>query len=389
MLFPIFLLSLKKEKTGSCSLIKPCITMELIDHLYCLILAGGKGKRLWPSSRNEYPKQFIDFFGVGRTQLQQTYDRLARLVPANHIIISTYREYVSIVKEQLPHISDDQILDEPIRKDTAPAVAWAAYRITKLDKKATILVTPSDQDIRNEDAFRANVHEALSFMEKEKEAIVAMGVRPTRPEPGYGYIQRGDNVDHDIYTVKSFTEKPNREFAQLFVDSGEFYWNTGMFFARAKQLLKNTYKLLPTVLKTLDEQNPNATLEEERAFLETNYYEYPNIPIDRTLLERASHTYLLKCDYGWADMGTWHSIYEEKSNDGTDNVIIDSDVLMEDCSNCVVKLPQGKLAVINGLDDYIVAEQDNVLLICKKEDSSALIRKYVTELQVKKGEEYC
>ena len=363
--------------------------MELIDHLYCLILAGCKGKRLWPSSRNEYPKQFIDFFGVGRTQLQQTYDRLARLVPANRIIISTYREYVSIVKEQLPHISDDQILDEPIRKDTAPAVAWAAYRITKLDEKATILVTPSDQDIRNEDAFRANVHEALSFMEKKKEAIVAMGVRPTRPEPGYGYIQRGDNVDHDIYTVKSFTEKPNREFAQLFVDSGEFYWNTGMFFARAKQLLKNTYKLLPTVLKTLDEQNPNATLEEEKAFLETNYYEYPNIPIDRTLLERASHTYLLKCDYGWSDMVTWHSIYEEKSNDGTDNVIIDSDVLMEDCSNCVVKLPQGKLAVINGLYDYIVAEQDNVLLICKKEDSSALILKYVTEVQVKKGEEYC
>ena len=175
MLFPIFLLSLKKENIGSCSLIKPCITMELIDHLYCLILAGGKGKRLWPSSRNEYPKQFIDFFGVGRTQLQQTYDRLARLVPANRIIISTYREYVSIVKEQLPHISDDQILDEPIRKDTAPAVAWAAYRITKLDEKATILVTPSDQDIRNEDAFRANVQEALSFMEKEKEANVALG----------------------------------------------------------------------------------------------------------------------------------------------------------------------------------------------------------------------
>ena len=372
MLFPIFFLSLRKEKICSCSLLKPCITMELIDHLYCVILAGGKGKRLWPSSRNEYPKQFIDFFGVGRTQLQQTYDRLARLVPANRIIISTFREYVSIVKKQLPNISDDQILDEPIRKDTAPAVAWAAYRITKLDEKATILVTPSDQDIRNEDAFSVNVHEALAFMEKEKEAIVAMGVRPTRPEPGYGYIQIGDNVDHDIYTVKSFTEKPNREFAQLFVDSGEFYWNTGMFFARAKQLLENTYQLLPMVLKTLDDENSNATLEEERAFLETNYYEYPNIPIDRTMLERASHTYLLKCDYGWADMGTWHSIYEEKSNNSTDNVIIDSDVLMENCSNCVVKLPKGKLAVINGLDDYIVAEQDNVLLICKKEDTIAL-----------------
>ena len=145
-----------------------------------------------------------------------------------------------------------------------------------------------------------------------------------------------------------------------------------MFFARAKQLLENTYQLLPMVLKTLDDENSNATLEEERAFLETNYYEYPNIPIDRTMLERASHIYLLKCDYGWADMGTWHSIYEEKSNNSTDNVIIDSDVLMENCSNCVVKLPKGKLAVINGLDDYIVAEQDNVLLICKKEDTIAL-----------------
>ena len=361
--------------------------MQLIDNLFCVILAGGKGKRLWPSSRHDFPKQFIDFFGTGRTQLQQTYDRLARLVPPERILICTHQEYVDLVREQLPQVERNNILDEPIRRDTAPAVAWASCRIAKINPDAAVIVSPSDQDVHNEAAFRSNVEEALEFMAR-KSAMVMMAVRPTRPEPGYGYIQIGECVGHDLYTVKSFTEKPDRQFAELFMNSGEFYWNTGIFLAPVEKLLQATYELLPPVLRELDKELPQHTLEDERAFLETHFSEYPNMPIDRTLLEKAPDMYLLKCDYGWADLGTWHSIYETMQQSLADNVAIDSDVMFDNCANCVVKMPHGKLAVLSGLDGYIVAEKDNVLLICKKEDSSALIRKYVTEVQVKKGESF-
>ena len=309
--------------------------MNNTDNLFCVILAGGKGKRLWPSSRTSFPKQFIDFFGTGRTQLQQTYERLSKLVPNSHIFISTHKDYVDLVKEQLPDVSYEQILDEPIRS-----------------------------------------------------CIITMGVPPSRPEPGYGYIQTGDYVGHDVYRVKSFTEKPNREFAQLFVNSGEFYWNTGIFLGTASKLLECLYKLLPTVLRELDKQQPNHCLQDERDFLETHFSAYPNMPIDRTLLEKAEDMFVLKCDFGWADLGTWHSIYETCQQETNDNVIVDSEAILENCQNCIVKMPNGKLAVINGLDGFIVVEKDNVLLICKKEDSSALIRKYVTEVQVKKGDDF-
>ena len=361
--------------------------MNNTDNLFCVILAGGKGKRLWPSSRTSFPKQFIDFFGTGRTQLQQTYERLSKLVPNSHIFISTHKDYVDLVKEQLPDVSYEQILDEPIRRNTAPAVLWAVHHIQKNNPNAVVIVSPSDQDVHNEDAFAKNINEALAFMENNS-CIITMGVPPSRPEPGYGYIQTGDYVGHDVYRVKSSTEKPNREFAQLFVNSGEFYWNTGIFLGTASKLLECLYKLLPTVLRELDKQQPNHCLQDERDFLETHFSAYPNMPIDRTLLEKAEDMFVLKCDFGWADLGTWHSIYETCQQETNDNVIVDSEAILENCQNCIVKMPNGKLAVINGLDGFIVVEKDNVLLICKKEDSSALIRKYVTEVQVKKGDDF-
>lgn len=354
---------------------------------YCVILAGGKGRRLWPCSRSNYPKQFIDFFGVGRTQLQQTFDRMAKIVPADHIYINTNEEYVNLVKEQLPEVSADNILAEPIHRNTAPSMAWTNHRISMMNPNACIIATPSDQAIFNEEAFRKNVLEGLAFV-AENNHFLTMGVKPTRPEPGYGYIQMGDVYSDNIYQVQSFTEKPERDFAKIFMESGEFYWNTGLFLSNVSYLRECFCKILPPVLRDYDKKYPEFSVETENAYMKESFSSYPNISVDFGILEKPSNVCVMRCDFGWADLGTWHSIYEAMQKGEGDNVIVDSDVLMENCSNTVVKVPKGKLAVLNGLDGFIVAESDNVLLVCKKEDSSALVRKYVNEIQMKKGDEF-
>ena len=366
---------------------KVTIMVENNINNYCVILAGGKGRRLWPSSRSSYPKQFIDFFGIGRTQLQQTFDRMAKIIPADHIFINTNEEYVNLVREQLPEVANDRIMAEPIHRNTAPSVAWANHRISKLDPDACLIVTPSDQAVFDEEAFRKNVLEGLDFV-AHNDQFLSMGVKPTRPEPGYGYIQLGDAVGEDLYKVQSFTEKPERDFAKIFVESGEFYWNTGVFLSNVKHLRESFSEILPSVLRGFDEAYPEFSVEVENAYMRENFPSYPNISVDYAILEKSSNVYVMKCDFGWADLGTWHSIYEAMQKSEDDNVVIDSDVMMENCHRNVIKLPKGKLAVLNGLDGFIVAEKDNVLLICKKEDSSALVRKYVNEVQMKKGEEF-
>ena len=354
---------------------------------YCVILAGGKGRRLWPCSRSNYPKLFIDLFGVGRTQLQQTFDRMAKIVPADHIYINTNEEYVDLVKEQLPEVSADNILAEPIHRNTAPSMAWTNHRISMMNPNACIIATPSDQAIFNEEAFRKNVLEGLAFV-AENNHFLTMGVKPTRPEPGYGYIQMGDVYSDNIYHVQSFTEKPERDFAKIFVESGEFYWNTGLFVSNVNYLRECFCKILPPVLRDYDKKYPEFSVETENAYMKESFSSYPNISVDFGILEKPSNVCVMRCDFGWADLGTWHSIYEAMQKGEGDNVIVDSDVLMENCYDTVVKVPKGKLAVLNGLDGLIVAESDNVLLVCKKEDSSALVRKYVNEIQMKKGDEF-
>ena len=351
---------------------------------FCVILAGGKGRRLWPCSREEYPKQFIDFFGTGRTQLQQTYDRFARIIPRENIYINTNQDYAHLVREQLPELAPDHLMAEPIHRNTAPSVAWACHRVLRECSDANLIVSPSDMDVHNEEAFQENIREGLDFV-SNNDGLLTMGVKPTRPEPGYGYVQIGEQVGDHLYRVKSFTEKPDRDFARMFIDSGEFYWNTGLFLSNARYLQKTFMELLPWVFRRLDSINPNSTVEEEDEFVRQNFPIYPNLSIDHSILERSEQVFVMKCDFGWADLGTWHSIYEAMQKSEGDNVVIDSDVLLEDCRNNVIKLPEGRLAVINGLDGYIVAEKNNVLLICKKEDSSALVRKYVNEVGLKKG----
>lgn len=357
------------------------------SHNYCVILAGGKGRRLWPVSREAYPKQFVDFFGTGRTLLQQTYDRVAKLLPAENIFISTHKNYYELVKAQLPDVDDAHIMAEPIFRNTAPSVAWAAHRIGHLDQEACLMAVPSDQMVLNEDEFARSIAEAFAFVGSH-EGILTMGVQPTRPEPGYGYIQKGEPQSRGIYAVQSFTEKPERDFARMFMESGEFFWNTGIFLSTTR-FLKTCFKtLLPELFTDLEKLDAAYSIAHENAFVEEHFALYPNISMDYGVFEKTEEVYVMECKFGWADVGTWHSVYEMCQEHADDNVVIDSNVVFDDCKNTIVRLPKGRLAVLNGLDGYIVADSGNVLLVCKKEDSSALIRKYINEVRLNKGDAF-
>ena len=360
--------------------------MEISEKHFCVILAGGKGRRLWPCSRERKPKQFIDFFGTGRTQLQQAYDRMLNIVPKQNIFICTQVEYAYWVTKQLPDLPPDNVLAEPVSRNTAPSIAWASFRISHICPDASMIILPSDQAVLGDEAFERDIRACLEFVEN-KDCLISMGVTPTRPEPGYGYIQMGDGTGKDnLYEVKSFTEKPERNFARMFVGSGEFLWNTGIFVSNVHNLVNSLRRILPAVLRLIDKEGIN--LEKERDYVYESFSKFPNLSIETGLLEKSEDVYVMKCSFGWADLGTWHSIYEGMQKGEDDNVVIDSEALLEDCRDNIIKMPRGHLAVINGLEGYIVAESGDVLLICKKSDSSALIRKYVNEVRLKYGEEY-
>ena len=355
---------------------------------FCVILAGGRGRRLWPASRNEHPKQFMDFFGTGKTMLQTTFNRFANILPKENIYICTCKEYLELVKEQLPEVPEINIMLEPIHRNTAPSVAWAAMRILQRNSDANIIISPSDQLVLDEGAFNHSMSVGVSYV-SQNDVLLAMGVKPTRPEPGYGYIQIGDlSCKPEVFKVKSFTEKPERDFAKMFMESGEFYWNTGIFISNARFLLEAFEKIFPEVLRSLRYNHPGYTLDEELEYVEQNYPRYPNLSLDYAILEQSDNVYVMKCNFGWADMGTWHAIYEAISKVEDDNVILDSHVEMEDCRNNIIMLPKDRLGVFSGLDGYIVVEQDNVPMICKKGDSSALVKKYASEVQIKYGNEF-
>ncbi|MDD7317794.1 MAG: sugar phosphate nucleotidyltransferase [Prevotella sp.] len=355
---------------------------------YCVILAGGKGRRLWPCSRESKPKQFVDFFSTGRTLLQQTFDRMSKLIPIENIYVNTNHVYAHFVEEQLPELPHGNILSEPTFRNTAPSTAWATYRICHKNAGARIVITPSDMAVFNEESFLDNVERGLCVV-AEHDALLAMGVKPTRPEPGYGYIQHGEKCDKDsIFRVKSFTEKPERSFAEMFLKSGEFLWNSGLFLANARYLRHSLKQLFPKVLMEFADKDHVWNPEEEMTYVNENFPAYPNLSIDTGILEMSENVYVMQCDFGWADLGMWHSIYDSMSKNDGDNVSIGGKTMMEDSHGNIIKLPDDHIGIINGLEDFIVAENGNVLLICKREDSSALIKKYISDVQLKYGDTY-
>jgi mannose-1-phosphate guanylyltransferase len=362
--------------------------MEKHKDNYCVILAGGNGRRLWPSSRRDLPKQFIDFFGTGRTQLQAIYDRMLSIIHLSNIYVCTSQEYEAVTREQLPELPAENIMVEPVNRNTAPSVAWAGVRIHRQSETARIIVVPSDQYIVGDEQFCHCVEEGLEFV-SHNDIILTMGVRPTRPEPGYGYIQMGEpSLVPGISKVQSFTEKPERDFAKIFMDSNEFLWNTGMFLANVNYMRSFFLQTIPDMPFRLAFLKEKISMADELEYVQAHYPAYPNLSMDKAALELSGNAYVLRCEFGWADLGTWHSIYEFMHRSEGDNVVIDSEVMLENCTGNVIKLPKGHIGVINGLDGYIVAEQGDVLLICKMSDSSSLIRKYVNEIGIRYGEEY-
>jgi len=362
--------------------------MTYNKHNYCVILAGGRGKRMWPESRESFPKQFLDITCAGSTLLQQTYDRVSKIISKENIIITTNKNYVELVKAQLPDFDEQHILGEPVQRNTAPSLCWANHHITTHDPDARVLVIPSDQLIKNEEKFLKCIEDGLELVSRE-DVILTIGEKPVRPEPGYGYIQKGDiNGLENVYHVKSFSEKPTRELAQMFIDSGEFYWNTGIFLGSNKTLREAFIKVLPPIMREYDKEFSPQDAQHEQDYIMQHFPSYPNMSIDEVVLELTENVYVMVCEFGWADVGSWHSLYECFSRGTKENIIFDSNIFADDSESNIVKIPKDKLAVINGLKDFIVIETDDVLLICKKEDSSALIKKYQNEIGIKYGGKY-
>ncbi|HOG06267.1 MAG TPA: mannose-1-phosphate guanylyltransferase [Paludibacter sp.] len=344
---------------------------------YCVIMAGGVGSRFWPISRTNTPKQFLDFFGTGRSLLQMTYDRFSAVIPPENIFVVSNVIYKDTILQQLPEIQESQVLLEPHRRNTAPCIAYAVNRIKAISDTANIVVAPSDHLILKENEFKNILLKGLDFVQNN-DSLLTLGIKPSRPETGYGYIQI-EETEGDIHKVKTFTEKPNLELAKVFFETGEFYWNSGIFLWNINTILKAFDTLLPDIALKFAQGAPFYNTDKEQAYINEVYSTCTNISIDYGIMEKAENVFVLCADIGWTDLGTWGSLYEMSEKDENQNVNLKSKTLFYNSRENIVVLPQGKLAVIDGLSGYLVAESDNVLLICKK-DEEAKIRQFVNDV---------
>ncbi len=341
---------------------------------YCIIMGGGVGRRFWPVSRYSLPKQFMDFFGTGRTLIQQTFDRYKKIIPIENIFVTTNESYKQLVHEQLPELDESQIILEPSHRNTAPSIALASYHIAQRDRNANVIVAPTDHLIIKEPEFLEAIQRGLSFVD-QKPYLLTLGIRPNRPVTEYGYLQVADEAIDGFFKVKTFIEKPELEFAKMFVDSGEFYWNSGIFLWNVQTILESFRELTPDICAKLGGRE------------EGGFSSCPNISIDYAIMEKANNVYVQLCDFGWADLGTWDSLYEETPKDEDKNAVMSGEALLHDSQNNMVSMPKDSVAIIQGLDGYLVAYNKGVLLICKKENVGSL-RKYFNELQMKKGDDF-
>lgn len=357
---------------------------------YCIIMAGGIGSRFWPLSTTTKPKQFLDILGTGRSFIQQTFDRFVQIIPAENIYVVTNESYAEITQEQLPALKPDQILTEPAMRNTAPCIAYATYKIMSKNPEANFVVAPSDHLITKEEIFLNVISRGLEYT-TYNEALLTIGIKPSRPETGYGYIQadnKGEIEIGSIQKVKTFTEKPNLELAKVFLESGEFFWNSGIFMWKGSAITTAMESFLPETAENFASCNDVYYTEKEKEKVNATYISCKSISIDYGIMEKANNVSVLCSEpVGWSDLGTWGSLYENLDLDKNKNAQSQSDVILYDCKNNIVNLPEGKIAVIQGLDNYIVAQTDKILLICKKEEEQR-IKQFVTDVKIEKGEEF-
>lgn len=356
------------------------------NNRYCVIMCGGVGSRFWPFSKAAMPKQFIDFFGTGRTLLQMAFDRISGIVPVENILLITNESYGQLVKEQLPKIKSSQILLEPTRRNTAPCIAWAAHHIKARNPEARMMVAPSDHLIINVEKYRESVIKAFEFIDHH-DALVTLGIKPSRPETGYGYIQVGEPVEGNFSTVKTFTEKPNEELARVFLESGEFFWNSGMFFWTADNIINALNTYAPDVNTIFENGKSYFGTDQEWKYIETNFQASPSISIDFAVMEKAPNVYVETVDFGWNDLGTWRSLYEHSPKNKDGNVTQNCKALMYNSHNNIVAIKGDKLVVTSGLEGYIVADVDDALLIVPMEEEQR-IKQYVNEVKSKFGDKF-
>ena len=358
------------------------------ENCYAVIMAGGIGSRFWPMSRKNHPKQFIDVLGTGKTLIQQTFDRLKKMCPSENIYVVTNAIYEDLVLNQL-QIDRNQVLCEPSMKNTAPCIAYAAFKIHQKDPNAKMIVAPSDHLILDEEEFLKKVNISLEAV-KRHDILITLGIQPSRPDTGYGYIQFSNNKlenNSEVNKVFRFTEKPNLELAEQFLSSGDFLWNSGIFIWSTKSILKRLKTDLSDLYDSFIESENLLNTEREKEFINSIYPSIESISIDFGIMEKAENVYVIPSDFGWSDLGTFGSLYKHIPKDNSENALVSKNVLLYNSSKNMIHSNSDKLIVIDGLENYIVVDQKNVLLICKKENEQ-MIKQYTKDVKETKGEDY-
>ena len=335
------------------------------NNYYAILMAGGVGSRFWPVSTEQFPKQFHDMLGAGDTLIQKTFKRLARLIPTENILILTNEKYNDIVLEQLPMVKPEQVLLEPAMRNTAPCILYAALKIQKQNPDALMVVAPSDHWIEEEDTFAANLQQCFDFCEKEN-ALMTLGIQPTFPNTGFGYIEFDKNDANPIKKVSQFREKPDYETAKLFLDSGNFLWNGGIFIWSAQSVTEAFAQFQPAMNALFQQGWDSYNTAAEKEFIENNYTLAENVSIDYAIMESAKNVYVLPATFDWNDLGTWGSLHEKLGKDDQNNAVVNARVILENASNNIIRTDAKKLIVVDGLDDYIIVDREDVLLIYPK-----------------------
>lgn len=358
-----------------------------MENNYCVIMAGGIGSRFWPLSRQSMPKQFLDILGIGKSFIRSTFERFVPIVPVTNFLVVTSETYRDLVLEHIPELRPDQVLCEPLRRNTAPCIAYASYRILKSCPNANIIVTPSDHMVTNESEFQRIMSEGLRFVDSNNN-LLTVGIRPSRPETGYGYIQiESNNKDSEFNRVKTFTEKPNLDLANVFVNSGEFFWNSGIFIWSVKGIIAALDRYLPELSYHFAAGYEYYATDHEQEFINDLYGDCMSISIDYGVMEKADNVFVRQADFGWSDIGTWGSLYSHANKDENQNTVIQGKALLYNTNNSIVNCTPNKGVVIDGLDGYLVVETEKNILICRIENEQA-IRNYVEDVKYRLGDQY-